>query len=435
MFRILFGGVMVYAVGRFWIKGWIDELYVDPVFHFTYFGFGWVRPWPAWGMYLHFGVMGLAALGVLLGLRTQAAALVFFVTFTYAELIEKAAYLNHYYLVSLIAFLLVFVPSGAAWSVDARRDSRKRDGGVVCWHYVALRCQVALVYVYAGLAKVDADWLLKGEPLGTWLQAYADVPVAGPLLAAPGTALFMSWFGALFDLTIVGWLIWSRTRLVAYAVAVVFHVTIWLLFPVGVFSWVMLVCATLFFEAAWPARAMRGRSTRPVVPHRSGRYRHRLDRKQAWVLGGFVLVQALLPVRYLLYPGRVNWREEGFRFAWRVMLIEKTGQVEFEVVTGADKHRSRVFPRKELTRLQYQMMSTQPDMIHQYAQEIAARLRNNGHRQIRVYAHAWASLNGRPSQRFIDPGVDLAAEPRGWGAKAWILPLENRGQDLGWDPG
>jgi hypothetical protein len=44
---------------------------------------------------------------------------------------------------------------------------------------------------------------------------------------------------------------------------------------------------------------------------------------------------------------------------------------------------------------------------------------------VRVYADAWASLNGRPRQRLIDPSVDLASEPWSLWPKRWILPLQN----------
>src|ERR1043165_9430091 len=100
-FRMLFGALLFFSVVRFWSYGWIEPLYVEPSFHFTYFGFGWVRPWPALGMYVHFAVRGVAALCLCLGLASRLSALALFVTFTYAELIEKASYLNHYYFVSL----------------------------------------------------------------------------------------------------------------------------------------------------------------------------------------------------------------------------------------------------------------------------------------------------------------------------------------------
>ena len=68
-FRIIFGLVGVAAVVRFVANGWVSNVYIEPAYHFTYVGFAWVQPWPAWGMYLHFGMLGLANLGVALGYR------------------------------------------------------------------------------------------------------------------------------------------------------------------------------------------------------------------------------------------------------------------------------------------------------------------------------------------------------------------------------
>ena len=40
-----------------------------------------------------------------------------------------------------------------------------------------------MVYVFAGLAKLNADWLLDAQPLRIWLAARSDLPIVGPLLA------------------------------------------------------------------------------------------------------------------------------------------------------------------------------------------------------------------------------------------------------------
>ncbi|MCX4247558.1 HTTM domain-containing protein [Paraliomyxa miuraensis] len=427
-FRILFGALMLLSVARFWARGWIDELYIDPSFHFTYLGFGWVRPWPAWGMALHFAVMGAAALALMLGAYTRWSAALFLLTFTYAELLEKAAYLNHYYLVSLLALLLVVVPAGATWSVDAwRRGDRPTVGR---WAYVLLRAQVAVVYVFAGLAKLDGDWLLRAEPLRTWLSAHADLPLVGALLTTSAAAYAMSWGGMLYDLSIVAWLSWRPTRRVAYLVSIFFHVSLWILFPIGVFSWVMLASATLFFDPAWPQRLVARLRTR--APSRGSSPSDRPGRLHPVAVGlgaTYLLVQVVLPCRHVLHPGAVNWTEQGYRFAWRVMLIEKTGQVEYEVFIG-DEARFMVHPRRELTTLQYRMMSTQPDMIHEYALALAERYRERGHDHVRVHAHAWAALNGRPSQRLIDPSVDLASQPRSLRTAPWIVPLQDHGSEV-----
>jgi hypothetical protein len=105
------------------------------------------------------------------------------------------------------------------------------------------------------------------------------------------------------------------------------------------------------------------------------------------------------------------------------MLIEKTGQVEFKVLVGDAERRYVVYPRERLTPLQYKMMSTQPDMIQEYAQHLAKTFNADGRTRVRVYADAWASLNGRRRQRLIDPEVDLASVPRTLRTNAWILPL------------
>ena len=38
VFRILFGGVMLVSILRFWSYGWIDKLYIQPRFFFSYYG-------------------------------------------------------------------------------------------------------------------------------------------------------------------------------------------------------------------------------------------------------------------------------------------------------------------------------------------------------------------------------------------------------------
>lgn len=418
-FRIAFGALTFAAVVRFVARGWVHELYLAPSFHFTYLGFDWVKPWPGSLLYGHFAVMGLAALALAFGFHTRLAAALFFLTFTYAELFDKATYLNHYYLVSLLAFWLILLPSGNVASLDAllrRRRGLAPRPWVETWAYWALRGQVGLVYAFAGFAKLNADWLFNAEPLRTWLPVHADLPLVGPLLASPALAYGMSWAGAIFDLSVAPLLLWQRTRPYAYATAAFFHTLVWLLFPIGVFSWVMIVAGSVFFTPSWPRRWFARRlpelpATAPATALERG------PLVPALVL---LTTQLLLPLRFALYPGDPNWTEEAFRFSWRVMLIEKTGSVEYRVVGPSDERVVR--PRDELTPLQAKMLSTQPDMIQEYALELARRERSRTGRTPRVYADAWAALNGRPSQRLIDPDIDLAREPRSLWPKRWILP-------------
>ena len=69
-------------------------------------------------------------------------------------------------------------------------------------------------------------------------------------------------------------------------------------------------------------------------------------------------------------------------------------------------------------------MSGTPDMVAQFAHFIARRMHDAGHADADVRADGLMSLHGREYQPLIDPGVDLAAEPRTLGHARWIRPLE-----------
>ena len=44
LYRIGFGVLVMFSLLRFWLKGNIATLYIDPTFHFSYYGFSWVKP-------------------------------------------------------------------------------------------------------------------------------------------------------------------------------------------------------------------------------------------------------------------------------------------------------------------------------------------------------------------------------------------------------
>ena len=58
-----------------------------------------------------------------------------------------------------------------------------------------------------------------------------------------------SWSGALYDLAIPFLLLWRRTRFLAFILVVVFHVLTRVLFPIGMFPYIMIVSALIFFDS------------------------------------------------------------------------------------------------------------------------------------------------------------------------------------------
>ena len=425
-FRITFGLLMFGSLLRFWARGWIESSYVTPTFHFTYWGFGWVQPLGAAGLYMLFGALIVAALLIALGLFYRVAIVVFFLGFTYVELIDVTTYLNHYYFISLVAFLLIWLPANCDYALDARLGLISRRTQTPLWTIGILRFQMAIVYVFAGLAKLNADWLLRAEPMKTWLPAKSHLPLIGPLMYEERVAYLFSWFGAGYDLFIVFFLLNRRTRPAAYVLVLIFHGATALFFPaIGMFPYVMILSSLIFFSGKFHARLLS------FLHHGKNYLTHQIHEfkyQKAVVIFAalYVIFQLLVPLRFLLYPGKLFWTEQGYRFSWRVMLIEKAGAAYFTVKDRSGQKSYVVDNKKYLNLLQEKMMSTQPDLILKYAHHLAKVFKAKGVTEPKVYAEVYVTLNGAPSQPFIDPAVDLAAKKLSWRPYDWVLPYETK---------
>jgi vitamin K-dependent gamma-carboxylase len=426
-FRVFFGALVAVSALRFLAYGWVDLFFVRPTFHFHYLGFEWVQPLGRAGMHGVFVALVVLGACVAAGFATRLACLAIFVGLTYVQLLDVATYLNHYVLVSLLALLLATMPIGRAWSIDAWRRPAARLEAFPAWCTWLLRFQVGVVYTFAGLAKVSEDWLLHAQPLSIWLASRTHLPLVGPWLDEPVAALLVSWAGCLFDTTIVLWLLWSRTRAVAYLVVLGFHAATSLLFPIGMFPVIMVVGATAFFDPAWPrrlAKRLGGRfASAPVpgdvddVPAPSARQRVGMV-----ALASFAALQLLLPLRAHAYGGNVLWHEQGMRFSWRVMVREKNASVTYRVTDPATGVTKEVPPRAYLARWQEREFGTQPDLVLQLGRRIAADEGARRGRPVEVRVDAVASLNGRRRARLVDPEVDLAVLEDSLAPAPWILP-------------
>ncbi|WP_461588673.1 HTTM domain-containing protein [Winogradskyella sp.] len=430
VFRIGFGVMMLLSVIRFWYNGWIETLYINPKFHFSYFGFQWVKPLGDY-TYLLFLVCGIASLLVALGFKYRIAIITFFITFTYIELMDKTTYLNHYYFISLLSFVMCFLPANSYFSVD-NFIQKKQYKQIPKWTIDSVKLSLGIVYVYAGLAKINSDWLFKAQPLKIWLPSKYDLPLIGEtIMQQHWFHIAMSWSGMLYDLCIPFLLLYKKTRWFAFGLVVFFHVFTRVLFPIGMFPFIMIVSSLIFFDSTIHHRILNFfRSLFKSIKPRnesiaSSFYNYKHQNIVLPVIAIFFAIQLLLPFRYLLYPGELFWTEEGFRFSWRVMLIEKTGFAEFKIVNGKTKEAFIVNNSDFLTSFQEKEMSTQPDFILEYAHFLGKHFESQGHQNLEIYVDNFVSLNGRRSQRFIDSKTDLLQQKESFKPKDWILPFND----------
>lgn len=428
-FRLLFGIMMFLSIARFWGYGWIDKLYIQPTYFFSYYGFEFVKPLGHW-TYLIFAICGISSLMVAAGYKYRIAIVTFFLSFTYIELMDKTTYLNHYYFVSLVSFILIFLPAHRFFSIDAWKNPDLRREYVPSWTVDALKLMLGIVYFYAGLAKLNSDWLIEGMPLAIWLPANYDLPLLGDLLHKQWVIYGFSYAGALYDLAIPFLLLYRPTRLPAFVAVVVFHVLTRLLFPIGMFPFIMIVGATIFFDSRFHERflAYVGRLIRMPIEVYQNNKSLRYSTRGQWrfyLLAVFFSIQLLLPFRHYLYPGELFWTEQGYRFSWRVMLMEKAGYAQFKVVNNTNGEFFYVDNSDFLTSFQEKQMSTQPDFILEYAHYLHNHFNSQGQDNIAVYVESYVALNGRRSQPYIDPTVNLANQRESFNHKPWILPFND----------
>ena len=138
----------------------------------------------------------------------------------------------------------------------------------------------------------------------------------------------------------------------------------------------------------------------------------------------WVSFHVLFPLRYLCYPGKLFWTEEGYRFSWRVMLMEKAGTATFYVTDSVSNKEGVVDNNQYLNPHQEKQMAMQPDLILQYAQFLKQHYNNQGLNINKVRAEVYVTLNAKPSKLLFNDTINLLQLKDSWAPKNWILAYE-----------
>jgi len=421
-FRILFGCIILVEAYRYYPR--MEMMYINPTFQFKYYGFEWVQVWPGNGMYLHIIFIGLAACCVMVGFCYRVACLLLFASFTYLFLLDQSYYLNHFYLVCTLSFLLIFLPAHRALSVDVWLRPHIHSEYAPNWTLWLLRIQIAIPYLFGAFAKMESDWL-SGVPMAIMLRPDDKPEFFAELFRKPEVIYFFAYSGLLYDLLIVPTLLWRRTRWLGVIGVIIFNTTNHFLFTIGIFPWLMMFSTVLFF----PPDSLRKRWL-PKLKTTGA------EQSARWVSGPKPIIittllilllsfQFLVPFRHFLYPGHANWTEEGHRFAWHMKLrVKRATQSKFYSFSQSGELLEEYDPADYLTERQFRTMATRPDMILQFAHFLAEEYARKHHgERVLINVFAEASLNRRAPQLIIDPNVNLAAMPRNLKHADWIEPL------------
>lgn len=402
VFRIFFGFLVACESFGAIFTGWVKRILIDPQVTFSFIGFEWLKPLPGFGMYFYFIAMGVFGLAIMLGYRYRIAIISYTILWAGVYFMQKTAYNNHYYLLLLISFLMIFLPSNSYASLDVRQNRIKEENTMPYWISLLFIIQVAIVYVFASIAKFYPDWL-DGTFTRNLLADSTNVITLKKLFLQKWFYLFIAYMGIIFDLLIVPLLLFKKTRMLALLASLTFHLFNAIFLEIGIFPFFALTFALFFYEPETIRSVFLRRKT--SIETDNGHSNYYGKKIVYFLIIPYLIIQLLLPLRHHFIEGDVLWTEEGHRLSWRMMLRERNGFIHIRIKDLKTGEESLYDYRKNLTDKQIQNLATKPDFIWQYCQYITKEFKG---KDIAIFINCKNSINRKEYKTLIDPKFDMA---------------------------
>ncbi len=377
--RLCFGSAMALWALVMMVSGHVGQLYKDTTIHFPFKGLEWIRPMPYEFMLLVFSALIIAALFMAAGWFFRRATLLFILLFSYIAFCDKAAYLSYYSFVILIAFMLLVSPAHRLFSLDLLRKPQIRVDYAPHWLLLAFKLQVVMLFFFAGMAKLNYDWLFTGLPITLWLQ---DVFIsfgwsAAVLISNPWIGISLSWALVLFDFILPHFLMDTRTSKKAFWVVVLVQVPGMLIFPTGMFPLLVLLMCTVFFPHQ-PIHLLVSKISyflydffqfKGEVFNPGGVFvlQYKMERLFPVLAALYFSIQVLLPVYLFLSWGSFQWANKAFHFSWDLQVNQnRNPNIEFIKVNRLQGNIEPIEVDHLINAFQKKRMASDPEMLETF---------------------------------------------------------------------
>lgn len=453
--RALFGLLMVFDIPEERGLSEIDVKWGDPsICYFPLFNF--LSPLPLPWMGIIYLIMWCGAMGIMLGFMFRISCLSFLVPYWYLFFLDKSVWNNHSYLYGIVGVLLLGSNANFYWSLDCYLGTVRANTHVPLWNYTALRFQFFLLYFYAGLKKMDRDWL-EGYSMTHLNQHWIFEPFKLLLTSEQVDYWIVHVAGFLLDLTIGFWLLFDKTRPYAFFFCSSFHLMNSRLFTIGMFPYVCLASLPIFSHADWPRKFFKLLKTSDQITlhqndncmyhsisGKKGKYSKKKSEPSpsnlTWkhnvvvsLLLCHVGLQVFLPYSHFITKGYNNWTNGLYGYSWDMMVHSWDTILVVVKVVDNDSGKEH-FIDSEAWVLNNRW-TKHADMIVQYGQCLKRNLMREREKNVKLndyitsdnislYIDVWSSLNGRFQQRMFDPRVNiLTARWAPLEETSWLMPL------------
>ena len=475
-FRVCFGILISWQAWMIIDQSWAWTLFTQKSIYFKYWPLEFITPLNPTFMISITIVMGICGILVAAGILYKPSTLLIFIIFTYIFLIEKSRYENHLYLICLISFIMMFIPAGKHQTFSDISKTKPLDKPTLStWPLFLIRTQIGIVYFFAGIAKLNMDWVFKAEPINLWMSNYSGPHILEQIATQPFIPWVMTYTAITIDILAFPLLCYRRTRTFIYFLIIIFHLFNAHLFGVGIFPFLMILSTAIFFDDQWPHRLINDIKTlhykkiflliigatvgfalgsflyidgeHPIQiagaigmaiffynidePFKTKNHvsvntidnlqytrmptRHEIKKNiVTTIIIVWIIIQIIIPLRHLLIPGNVNWTNEGHYFSWRMKLNNKEAEGNFTITDNVNNVHWDLDPHLFLTGLQYETMMTRPNLILQFVKFVKTYLNDNGYPDITIKSNIKMSLNGKPANLLIDENTDLTKVSSNW---------------------
>ena len=277
-----------------------------------------------WFQGVIFALGALAAVMLILGWRTRISTAIGWLVIGSIQSRNQMLLQHGDYLLRLLLFWSMFLPLGARFSLDAQKDRTIPENRFRSVAGGALLVQIACVYLFAGLLKLQPTWL-DGDAVGNalWMDHY--VSNVG-LLLRPFTGLQRLIAYLTLALEIGGPLLlfvprgtW-RVRAVLLPLFMVFHLSLALMLELGNFQYVAMVALLPFVPSRFWDR---------MFGAEDGAGRARIHSSTASQTVAFGLLVYVMICNLLSLPGAAPWLTRSRvwqtldRVGWQAMLKQE----------------------------------------------------------------------------------------------------------------
>lgn len=400
---MLFGGIIFWEFGRLCLWNNVGEYkYINTVVHFKFPFFEWVKQAPDNVMYFLFWAGLILSILFALGFLYRLVSILLFIIYVYITLIDVSYWNNHYYFYALILFLFTFSKANYRFSVDKWLGLAKQQPRT--WNLWIMWFTVIVVFFYGGISKIyNPDWFPGLTCYHLLSNRLAELGIVWSESTIKTGAYIMTWYGCLFDLFIGFVLLKSRWFWIAVVGFLFFNISNSLLFHIGSFPFAALGTVALFMPQKYFSRhrQIKGADEYPGMAKRT-----------RWLIGVYVAMQLLLPLRHFFIKGHVLWTGEGKLYSWHMMsasvdinansffmeIYDETGKVIGNEVITTDLY---------LNKDQKRTLGQFPFTAKQFVDFAAYELKQDGYRHFGIFPDVFVGRNGRTPKPIIGRTTDL----------------------------